>query len=181
MKRKHCDRVVFNIKNGGFMLTEKTFTADGFSMNYAEGPQNGAPLVFLHGATGWWHDFDALQPLILNWHVYACDMRGHGKSSCTPGKYRAVDFSDDIVALIQKQIQEPVVLIGHSNGGVPALLTAAKIPELTRAIILLEPATIARNTPIQSVPGPGDWIIGVGTYLSPDVQQGNSFWNSILR
>lgn len=148
------------------MLTEKTFNVDGFSMNYAEGPQSGAPLVFLHGATLWWKDFEPLvQPLEQNWHIYACDMRGHGKSGRTPGKYHAVDFPPDIVALIKKQIQEPVVLIGHSNGGTIALLTAAQIPELVSAVILLEPATIARNTSIQSVPGAGDWIIGVGDVL----------------
>jgi pimeloyl-ACP methyl ester carboxylesterase len=148
------------------MLTEKTFTVDGFSMNYAEGPQNGAPLVFLHGATLWWKDFEPLfQSLEQNWHVYACDMRGHGKSSRTPGKYRAVDFFPDVVNFIQKQIQGPVVLVGHSNGGTLALLTAAQIPELVRAVILLDPATLARNTPIQSVPGAGDWIIGVGDVL----------------
>lgn len=161
-----CQAVLQPSSQGGRMLTEKTFIVDGFSMNYAEGPQAGAPLAFLHGATLWWKDFEPLFPsLIQNWHVYACDMRGHGKSSRTPGKYRAVDFSDDIVALIQKQIQEPVVLIGHSSGGVPALITAAQIPELIRAVILLEPGTIARNTPIQSISGPGDWIIGVGEVL----------------
>jgi pimeloyl-ACP methyl ester carboxylesterase len=52
------------------MLTEKNFTVDGFTMNYAEGPQNGAPLVFLHGATSWWHDFEPLfQSLEQNWHI----------------------------------------------------------------------------------------------------------------
>ncbi len=148
------------------MLTEKTFTVDGFSMNYAEGPQNGAPLVFLHGATLWWHDFELLlQSLEQNWHVYACDMRGHGKSSRTPGKYRAIDFASDVVNFVQTQIQQPTVLVGHSNGGTLALLAAAQLPELIRAIILLDPATILRNTLLQSVPGPGDWVIGVGDVL----------------
>jgi len=149
------------------MLTEKTFTVDGFSMNYAEGPENGPPLVFLHGATLWWKDFEPLfQTLEKSWHIYACDMRGHGKSSRTPGKYRAVDFYPDIVAFIQSQVREPVILVGHSNGGIFALLTAAHIPELVRAIILLDPATDLRNTLIQSVPGPGDWIVGVGKVLA---------------
>jgi pimeloyl-ACP methyl ester carboxylesterase len=166
MKLKHREECCIQYLEGGCMLTEKTFTVDGFSMNYAEGPQAGAPLVLIHGATLWWKDFEPLFPsLIQNWHIYACDMRGHGKSSRTPGKYRAIDFSTDIVTFVQKQIQNSVVLIGHSNGGTLALLTAAQIPELVRAVILLEPVTIARNTPIQSIPGPGDWIIGVGDVL----------------
>lgn len=145
------------------MLTEKLFAIGEFSMNYAEGPQNGPPLVLLHGATLWWHDFEPIiPPLMQSWHVYACDMRGHGKSSRTSGKYRAEDFVSDVIAFVQTQIQEPVVLIGHSMGGVLALLTASHIPEWIHAIILLDPGTIARNTPIQSIRGPGDWVIGIG-------------------
>jgi pimeloyl-ACP methyl ester carboxylesterase len=149
------------------MLTEKTFTVDSFTMNYAEGPQSGMPLVFLHGATLWWKDFEPLfQPLEKNWHIYACDMRGHGKSSRTPGKYRAVDFFPDVVNFIQKQIQEPVVLVGHSNGGVLALLTAAKIPELVQGIILLDPSVCFRDTTLQSIPLLNDWFVGMVDILN---------------
>lgn len=145
------------------MLTEKIFTTGEFTMNYGDGPQNGPPLVLLHGATLWWHDLEPLIPsLMQSWHVYACDMRGHGKSSRTPGEYRAEEFASDVIQFIQTQIQESVVLVGHSAGGVYTLLVAAQIPEMVRAIILLDPATIARNTPIQSIRGPGDWVIGIG-------------------
>lgn len=147
------------------MLTEKTFTVDGFSMNYAEGPQNGAPLVFLHGATTWWKDFEPLEPLTQSWHIYACDMRGHGASSRTPGKYRGINFSADVVDFIQKQIQEPVVLVGHSNGGVLALLIAAQIPELVRAIILLDPAVFFRNAMPTSTPI-DEWFVAVANVLN---------------
>ena len=148
------------------MLTEKIFTIGELAMNYGEGPQNGPPLVLLHGATLWWHDLEPLIPsLMQSWHVYACDMRGHGKSSRTPGKYRAINFASDITQFVQAQIQEPVVLIGHSAGGICTLIVAAQIPKMVRAIILIDPATIARNTPIQSIRGPGDWVIGIGDVL----------------
>jgi pimeloyl-ACP methyl ester carboxylesterase len=145
------------------MLIEKTFTTGEFTMNYGEGPQNGAPLVLLHGATLWWRDFEPIIPsLMQSWQVYACDMRGHGKSSHTPGKYRALDFASDVIQFIQTQIQEPVVIIGHSGGGIYTLIVAGQIPKMVQASILLDPATIARNTPIQSIRGPGDWVIGIG-------------------
>lgn len=93
-------------------------------------------------------------------------MRGHGKSSRTPGKYRAVDFAPDIVAFIQKQIQEPVVLIGHSMGGILALLTAAQIPQWIRSVILLDPATTIHNTLLQAMPAWAlGWFKGVGDVL----------------
>ncbi len=148
------------------MLTEKKFTFGEFSMNYVEGPRMGSSLIFLHGATLWWQNFEPLiQPLMQNWHIYACDMRGHGKSSRTPGKYRVVDFSPDIVAFVQKQIREPVILIGHSMGGILALLTAAQIPEMVRGIILLDPATALHNTLIEAMPGPWGWFRGVGDVI----------------
>lgn len=143
------------------MLTEKTFTVNGYSMNYAEGPRSGAPLIFLHGATLWWQDFEPLsQSLEQSWHIHACDMRGHGKSSRTPGKYRAVDFCPDIAALIQQQIKQPAVLVGHSNGGTISLLTAAQFPELVKAIILLDPSVGLRNSTVQSM-SIGEWFAGV--------------------
>jgi pimeloyl-ACP methyl ester carboxylesterase len=149
------------------MLTEKVFITDEFSMNYGEGPKTGPPLVFLHGATLWWRTFEPLiQPLSQNWHIYACNMRGHGISSRTPGKYRAVDFTPDIIDFVQKQVQEPVIFVGHSAGGIYALLVAAQIPEMVQGIVLLDPATALHNTLVEAMPGPWGWFIGVGDVLA---------------
>lgn len=148
------------------MLPENTFNSNGFSMNYAECPQTGPPLIFIHGATLWWMDFSPLIPsMAQDWHVYACDMRGHGKSSRTPEHYRAVDFAQDIIDFVQNQIKESIILVSHSLGGVVALLAAAQIPKMVRAVVLIDPATVVRNTPIQEIKGPGDWAIGVGEVL----------------
>jgi pimeloyl-ACP methyl ester carboxylesterase len=92
-------------------------------------------------------------------------MRGHGRSSRTPGNYRAVDFATDVVDFIQKQIREPVVLVGHSNGGTLALLTATQIPDLVRGVILLDPAILLRNATIQSMPICA-WFAGVNDILN---------------
>jgi pimeloyl-ACP methyl ester carboxylesterase len=64
------------------MLTEKIFDTGTIKINYAEGAPNSTPLVMLHGGTAHWQE---LMPLITelekDWHIYACDARGHGKSS----------------------------------------------------------------------------------------------------
>lgn len=121
------------------MLTEKTFDNGVLAINYAEGPPNGSPLVLLHGVIGRWQD---LTPLITelegNWHVYACDKRGHGKSGWATA-YRVIDFFPDTVSFIKQQIGSPTVLLGHSGGAIEALGVAAQIPELIRALILLDP------------------------------------------
>ena len=83
-----------NELNGeGKMLTEKRFDTGTLTINYAEGPMNGSPLVLLHGGTARWQE---LNPLITelehHWHVYACDKRGHGKSD-RAASYRVWTFS----------------------------------------------------------------------------------------
>ena len=121
------------------MLTEKSFNTGVLSINYAEGPPNGMPFVLLHGVIGRWQD---LTPLITElekrWHVYACDERGHGKSG-RAASYRVIDFYPDTATFIKQQIGAPTVLLGHSGGAIVALGVAAQIPELIRALILLDP------------------------------------------
>jgi len=132
------------------MLTEKQFDTGALTINYAESPVNGPPCVMLHGATARWQE---LGPLITrlsqHWQVYACDKRGHGKSD-RAAAYRAVDFVPDTAAFIQRRVAAPTVLLGHSGGAIVALGTAVKIPNLIRALILLDPPFYLRDDSIQS-------------------------------
>ena len=84
------------------MLAEKQFETGLVTINYAEGRPVGAPLVLLHGATLHWQDYEPLLPeLEKHWHIYACDLRGHGKSSRVSSGYQAVDFIPDTVLLYE--------------------------------------------------------------------------------
>jgi len=70
--------------------------------------------------------------------VYALDARGHGK---TPGKRGHIDdfelYASDLAVLIQKARSEnagtPLFLIGHSMGGLIAVLAALK-PEVAKEL-----------------------------------------------
>jgi len=68
-------------------------------------------------------------------HVFAPDLRGHGRSSWTSDGYRLVDFAGDVAAFIGSVVREPAILLGHSLGGEVALITAAVRPDLVRAVI----------------------------------------------
>jgi len=119
------------------MLDEKRFDAGAAAINYAEGPANGPPLVLFSGFTGRWQFWLPVIPALAeNWHLYAPDYRGHGRSGRTPGHYRAVDYFDDMLAFLEQVIPAPAVLLGHSMGGAVALGLAQEMPARVRGLIV---------------------------------------------
>ena len=134
------------------MLIEKSFVIGDLTINYAEGSDNGDPLVMLHGGTAHWQQFSPLiAGLEHNWHLYACDKRGHGKSGHVK-PYRMIDFVPDTVDFIKHNIGKPSVLVGHSGGAVISMGVAAQIPGLVRALILLDPPIFLREESLKITP-----------------------------
>jgi pimeloyl-ACP methyl ester carboxylesterase len=118
-------------------LKEQLFNTGEVTINYAEGPASGPPLVLLHGGSARWQAFDSIIPdLARDWHLYAPDLRGHGQSGRTSGRYRLQDYTDDMIAFLRQRLTEPAIVIGHSLGGMVALLAAAQCPTCVRAVIV---------------------------------------------
>jgi pimeloyl-ACP methyl ester carboxylesterase len=79
------------------MLTEHSFDAGTVALNIAEGPDNGPPLVLLHGGSGRWQAWDPIIPdLIARWQLFAPDLRGHARSGRVTGRYAIRDYAGDI-------------------------------------------------------------------------------------
>lgn len=128
------------------MVNEKFFPHAEVPINYYEGPENGPPLILLHGVTGRWQSFLTLIPFLTPFRkVYALDLRGHGKSGRGPGPYLSSDYEDDVSKFIETEIGEPVVLFGHSLGGRISLQLARHHPAAIRAVIIGD----TRLTPFQ--------------------------------
>ena len=122
------------------MITEKTFNTGTVSINYAEGPSSGKPLVMLPGVTTWWQTFLPVLPeLLIRHHTYALDLRGHGRSGRTPGSYFISDDVSDVIAFLRAQVKEPAVVLGWSLGAMVATMVAAEEPDLVRAVVLEDP------------------------------------------
>jgi len=99
----------------------------------------GTPLVLLHGVTRGRADWGPVLPLLAaSRRVIAVDQRGHGASP-RGGSYLVADYSADAVELVRDRLAEPVVVVGHSLGGMVAAAVAAELPGLVRAAVLEDP------------------------------------------
>jgi pimeloyl-ACP methyl ester carboxylesterase len=127
-------------------LAEHTFDSGEVRLNYAEGPAHGPPLVLLHGLGRRWQVFLPVIPaLSLRWHIFAPDLRGHGKSSRVARGYRGPQYSEDIAHLLRERVSAPAVLFGHSLGGMLGMWVASHHPELVRALILGDNMIVAQG------------------------------------
>ena len=117
------------------MLIEKTYNRSEAALNYAEGPDSGPAILFLHGLTDRWQFFQPLMPwLTQRYHVYALDFRGHGASSHTP-PYRYIDHINDTISFIEHVIAEKTTLYGTALGGMVSLMVAAERSDLVKTLI----------------------------------------------
>ena len=126
---------------------EKKFAARTIEVNYAEGPDNGPPLVLIHGIGGRWENWSAvIDDFAKDWHVFAVDLRGHGDSGITPNKYRFIDYPIEIVEFLRNVVGEPAFLVGHSLGAVTAAGVSAVTPDLVAAAVLEDPPLYVEKT-----------------------------------
>jgi pimeloyl-ACP methyl ester carboxylesterase len=129
---------LFSVEKRRVKVLKETFFNTGIvNINFAESPKSGPPMLLLHGLPGHWQEFLPIMPtLCLQWHCYALDSRGQGKSGRTPGQYKLKHYSVDVEQFLRQRVDEPAVLFGLSAGGAVALDVATKCPERVRAVIL---------------------------------------------
>lgn len=104
------------------------------------GPAGAPPVVLLHAlgeqSSDWTPVASALAP---SWCVYAPDLRGHGASDW-PGSYTIGQLTIDLAAFLDALGLDQVTLGGHSVGGPPAYLYAARHPDRVARLLLEDPA-----------------------------------------
>jgi pimeloyl-ACP methyl ester carboxylesterase len=121
-------------------FTEKQFDTGEVILNYVEGPDNGVPMLLIPGQMESWQGYKLVMPeLAKTHHVFSVDLRGHGKSTRTPGRYSYNICGNDLKLFLERVVQEPAVVSGLSSGGVLAVWLAAYAPDSVLLVISEDP------------------------------------------
>jgi len=143
---------------------------DGVRLCYEESGTDSAPIVFVHG---WCCDHSYFAPQFGHFaarhRVVSIDQRGFGESDKPAQAYTIEGFADDLAFICGELGLKRPALVGHSMGGAIALATAARHPDLPRAIALCDPAVIVPEVVlagmrpfIEALAGPGYRAIAEG-------------------
>lgn len=127
------------LQKAGFVQKQARLP-DGTVLNYGEGPNNGPPLLLIHGQMTSWQDYVKVLPeLSKHFRIFAVDCHGHGASSKDAAKYTAQAMGNDFIWFIEDIIREPAIVSGHSSGGLLTAWLAANSPENVLGIVLEDP------------------------------------------
>ena len=129
--------------------TAKTARIGDVDFGYAEGPDNGPPLVFLHAQHMDRFSYSRVLPaLVKRFHVFDIDYPGHGTTVVAEGyPMTANRIGADLAAFIETTIAEPAYVTGNSSGGLLAAWLAANRADLVRAIVLEDPPLFSAEYP----------------------------------
>lgn len=116
-----------------------TLALSGLNFHVTEwGSLQARPVVMLHGIRGYAETFAglaaALQP---DFRVIAFDQRGRGESDWDPvHDYYTDAYVADLEALVEALSLESFDLLGHSMGGINAIVYAARHPGKVRRLVI---------------------------------------------
>jgi len=118
---------------------DKFVTANSLKLHYLDWGNPDAPsMLLLHGLCGNAHYWDFFVQIMKNgYHILALDQRGHGDSSWAES-YGPGDYIRDLEALIAELGLNNIVLIGHSMGGINAIIYAARHPDQVSRLVIVD-------------------------------------------
>jgi pimeloyl-ACP methyl ester carboxylesterase len=105
---------------------------------YFEIHGSGKPLVLLHGGLGAIEMFGPnLMALARGRQVIAVDLQGHGRTADIDRPFSMELMADDIAALIKHLRLERADIMGYSLGGLVALQTTIRHPEVVGKLVVV--------------------------------------------
>lgn len=115
------------------------FVADREFLIREAGPEDGAPIVLIHGLAGsslgeWYR----VAPRLAESHrVILVDHRGHGLSALTRGRYEISEVADDLAGVLDQIGVDSAHVVGYSLGGTIAQAFANAYPGRVRKLVLI--------------------------------------------
>jgi pimeloyl-ACP methyl ester carboxylesterase len=104
------------------------------------GPEDGQPVIALHG----WLDnaatFSRLAPLLEGIRIVALDLPGHGHSDHRPAgaPYNIWDYAYDVLQTAEQFGWKRFSLLGHSMGAIVSVMLAGAMPERIDRLALID-------------------------------------------
>lgn len=101
-------------------------------------PDRAPEVVFLHGAGLNAHGYDPTV-LALDTPALSLDLPGHGHSDWRgDAAYRPDVLAADVMPVMAQLAPEPFTLVGHSLGGLTAIVAAAMRPTALRGLVVID-------------------------------------------
>ena len=104
------------------------------------GPEDGLPVIALHGWLENANSFARLAPMLHGLRIIALDMAGHGHSAHRPAGagYALWDYVYDVLQVAEQLGLKRFALLGHSLGAIVSLVLAGALPERVTHLGLID-------------------------------------------
>lgn len=148
-------------------------------------PQARGSVIITHGQGEHSESYHRLIKAFENdrWNFYGWDLRGHGRSEGRRG-YAAqfddycADYKKFLDLVLEDQLQQgPVILFGHSMGGLIEIKTLLRHPDLKFTGLVLSAPLLGVSVPVPAYKAKGASLINA---ILPKITMGNELTNDML-
>ena len=121
--------------------------ANGIRFHVAtpEAQGSGALVILLHGFPEFWYSWRHQMPALsaAGYHVIAPDLRGYNDTEKPARGYDLLTLTSDVAEIIKSLRYTRAVIVGHDWGGVLAWTFAARFPEMTSKLVVMNAPHLA--------------------------------------